>query len=106
MGSWGGLTMMDRRQLFCAAAAGAAILGRVRSSLAATYDLIIRSGRVIAPSLGINAIGDVAIAGGRIVAVEPNIPAAPPGTLAPPGQPLLPRRLHLHPPPHPPPTPA
>jgi N-acyl-D-aspartate/D-glutamate deacylase len=40
---------------------------------AATYDLVIKGGRVIDPSLGINAIGDVAIAAGRIAAVGDNI---------------------------------
>jgi dihydroorotase len=65
--------MMNRRQLLCSAAAGAAILARVSNSAAATYDLIIKGGRVIDPSLGINAMADVAISDGRIAAVEPNI---------------------------------
>jgi dihydroorotase len=63
---------MNRRQFGCAAA-GAAILARSPNARAATYDLVIKSGRVIDPSLGINTIGDVAIAGGRIAAVESNI---------------------------------
>ncbi len=39
------------------------------------YDLIIRGGRVIDPSVHLDAVRDIAIAGGRIVAVEPNIEA-------------------------------
>src|SRR6266568_4973124 len=72
--SEGGLAMMNRRELL-GAAVSAALIARVPNAFAATYDLIIKGGRVIDPSLGINAIGDVAIAGGRIAAVEPNIAA-------------------------------
>ena len=35
------------------------------------YDLIIRGGRVIDPSQHLDAIRDIAIRGGRIMAVEP-----------------------------------
>jgi adenine deaminase len=37
------------------------------------YDLIIKGGHVIDPSLRINEVRDVAISGGRIAAVEANI---------------------------------
>ena len=66
--------MMNRRQFFYAARRRCGDTRPARA-LAATYDLIIKGGRVIDPSLGINAIRDVAIAGGRIAAVEPNIAA-------------------------------
>jgi dihydroorotase len=65
--------MMNRRQFVLAAAAGPLLLGRAPKAFAATYDLIIRGGRVIDPSLGIDAIRDVAVAGGKIAAVEANI---------------------------------
>jgi dihydroorotase len=65
--------MLTRRRFFCTAAAGAAIFTRIPNVLAATYDLIVKGGRVIDPSLGIDAIRDVAIAGGRIAAVEADI---------------------------------
>ena len=65
--------MMNRRQFVSAAAAGAALFARVPNVLAATYDLIIRGGLVIDPSVGLDAIRDVAITGGKIVAVEANI---------------------------------
>src|ERR1700730_656778 len=69
----GGEVMMNRRRFLQASAAGAAVLTRMPKAFAATYDLVIKGGRVIDPSLGINAIGDVAIAAGRIAAVGDNI---------------------------------
>jgi dihydroorotase len=65
--------MLTRRRFFHAATAGAAMLTRIPNVLAATYDLVIKGGRVVDPSLGIDAIRDVAIAGSRIAAVEDNI---------------------------------
>src|SRR5262252_8686573 len=65
--------MLTRRRFVQAAVAGAAILARPPKASAATYDLFIKGGRIIDPSLGINAIGDVAIAAGRIAAVGANI---------------------------------
>lgn len=65
--------MMNRRQLV--GAAGAAFLLNGPRAFAATYDLIIRGGRVIDPSLNLNAVRDVAIVGGRIAAVEAGITA-------------------------------
>ena len=49
------------------------MFARIPNVLAATYDLVVKGGRVIDPSLGIDAVRDVAIAGGRIAAVEANI---------------------------------
>jgi dihydroorotase len=40
---------------------------------ATKYDLIVKGGRVIDPSLNIDSIRDVAVAGGKIAAVEANI---------------------------------
>jgi dihydroorotase len=65
--------MMNRRQILHAAAAGAAMMTRMRNAQAATYDLTIKGGRVIDPSVGLDGVRDVAIAGGRIVAVEADI---------------------------------
>jgi dihydroorotase len=65
--------MMNRRQFVRAAAAGTALLARASKAWAATYDLIIKGGRVIDPSAGLDAVRDVAIAAGKIVAVEANI---------------------------------
>ena len=66
--------MLNRRQFItAAAAAGAATFIRGTRLFAATYDLIIKGGRVIDPSLRIDGIRDVAISGGRIAAVETSI---------------------------------
>jgi len=64
--------MMNRRQVLCTAAA-AAVVARVRGARAATYDLVIKGGRVIDPSVGLDGVRDVAIAAGRIAAVEAGI---------------------------------
>ena len=68
--------MMNRRQFVAAAAAGAAMFARIPNVFAQSIELIIKGGRVVDPSIGLDAIRDVAIAGGRIVAVEPNIAAS------------------------------
>jgi dihydroorotase len=39
------------------------------------YDLLIKGGRVIDPAQGIDAIQDVAFAGGRVAAIAEEIPA-------------------------------
>ena len=65
--------MLTRRQLLGTAAAAAVLAAPVSNALAATYDLIIKGGHVIDPSLRINEVRDVAISGGRIAAVEANM---------------------------------
>src|SRR5215468_3669232 len=66
--------MMNRRQFLSTTVAAAAMLVHAPSAFAQmSYDLIIKGGRVIDPSVGLDALRDVAIAGGRIVAVETNI---------------------------------
>ncbi|MDB5808793.1 MAG: Dihydroorotase [Betaproteobacteria bacterium] len=65
--------MINRRQFISTAAAGAAMFARIPNVFAQSIDLIIKGGRVIDPSVQLDAIRDIAIAGGRIVAVEPNI---------------------------------
>ena len=65
--------MMTRRALLIAAAvAPFARPARVR---AATYDLILKGGRVIDPAQRVDRTADVAIAGGRIAAIQPSITA-------------------------------
>jgi dihydroorotase len=65
--------MMNRRQFVGSAAA--TFLAGVPKAFAATYDLIVKGGRVIDPSMGLDATRDIAISAGRIVAVEANIAA-------------------------------
>src|SRR5262249_59640018 len=65
--------MVDRRR-FAAAIAGAALLARMPTVFAAKpYDLLIRRGRIIDPSVGLDVVGDLAISGGRIAAIGPAI---------------------------------
>ena len=68
---------MNRRQFLTAAAGAVAIARapRVFAGQAKTFDLVIRGGRVIDPSVRLDAVADVAIAGARIAAVGPNLPA-------------------------------
>jgi len=44
--------------------------------MAQGFDLVLRGGRVIDPAQGIDAVCDVAVANGRIAAVQPDLPAA------------------------------
>ena len=67
--------MINRRQFLHVAAAGVATLGLPVNLRAARYDLIIRGGRVIDPSVRLDGSRDVAVMGGRIAAVEANLAA-------------------------------
>ena len=87
---------MNRRQLVCAAAAGAAIFARVPNVLAATYDLIIKGGLVIDPSVGLDAIRDVAIVGGKIAAVDANIAGDAKETIDARGKIVAPGLIDIH----------
>ena len=69
--------MMNRRRFFYSVAVAGAC-ARVPGALAASggkYDLVIKGGRVLDPSRKLDAIRDVAIARGRIVAVAPSVSA-------------------------------
>ncbi len=90
--------MMNRRRFLHAAAAGAALVARVPNAFAqaATYDLIIRGGRVIDPSLRIDAIRDVAIAQGRIAAVEASIAGNAAETIDARGKLVVPGLIDIH----------
>ena len=72
--------MLTRRSFFSVAAAGAATLsrfGRIPELVAADYDLLIKNGRVMDPSRQFDQKNcDVAIKGGRIAAIQPNLPAS------------------------------
>jgi dihydroorotase len=89
--------MLNRRQ-FVYAAAGAAVVARVADghAQAAKYDLIIKGGRVIDPSLRVDAIRDLAIAGGRIAAVEASIPAGAAETIDARGKVVVPGLIDIH----------
>src|SRR5215468_2272603 len=89
------MPMINRRQLV-GAAASAALLARVPNALAATYDLVIKGGRVIDPSVGVDAVRDVAIAGGKIVAVEADIKGDAGATVDARGKIVAPGLIDIH----------
>jgi dihydroorotase len=90
--------MLNRRRFLsvAAAGAGAAMFARTRKVFAASYDLIIRSGRVIDPSVRLDAIRDVAISGGRIVAVEAAVAGDAADTIDAHGKLVVPGLLDIH----------
>src|SRR2546428_1411992 len=88
--------MLNRRQFFSAAAAGAAMLARGPRAFAASYDLIIRGGRVIDPSVRLDAIRDVAISGGRIAAIEAALAGDAADTIDARGKLVVPGLLDIH----------
>src|SRR5262252_3311452 len=90
--------MLNRRQfLGTAAAASAAMLGHAPNALAQmSYELIIKGGRVIDPSVGIDAVRDVAISAGKIAAVAPNITADAADTIDARGKIVAPGLIDIH----------
>ena len=88
--------MMNRRQFVHAAAAGVVTLARGSTLLAADYDLIVKGGRVIDPSLRVNAVRDVAITSGRIALVEANIATGSAEVIDATGKLVVPGLLDVH----------
>jgi len=86
---------MNRRKLL-GAAAGILLFSRIPNALAQSYDLIIRGGRVIDPSIGLDGIRDVAIAGGRIAAVETSITSDATETIEASGKIVAPGLIDIH----------
>ena len=84
---------MNRRQFLCASAASFACIGHVS---AATYDLVIKGGRVIDPSVGLDAVRDVAIVAGRIAAVEADISGGDADTIDARGKIVAPGLIDIH----------
>ena len=89
---------MNRRQFVYASTVSATLLARGPRALAqgARYDLIIKGGRVIDPSVRLDAIRDVGIAAGRIVAIEPAIMATATDTLDARGKLVVPGLIDIH----------
>src|ERR1700685_3452694 len=88
--------MMNRRQFVRAGAAGAALLARVPKAFAATYDLIIKGGRVIDPSAGLDAVRDIAIVHGRVAAVAADIAGDAAQTIDAHGKIVTPGLIDIH----------
>ncbi|MEO8466610.1 MAG: amidohydrolase family protein [Gammaproteobacteria bacterium] len=90
--------MFNRRDLLAAAAAGAATAAFGSRAFAADvrYDLVIKGGRVIDPSLRLDGIRDLGIVQGRIAAVEPSIAAATAATIDARGKLVVPGLIDIH----------
>ena len=91
--------MLNRRQFLSAAAAGAATFARAPMIFAgqrAKYDLIIRGGRIIDPSVRLDGLRDLAISGGRIAAVEASIAADAADTIDARGRLVVPGLIDIH----------
>src|ERR1700730_12506570 len=92
-------TSWNRRQLLSAADASAATFARTPRTSAAQasrYDLMIKGGRVIDPSVRLDAIRGVAISGGRIAAVEAKITAEAAETIDARGKLVVPGLIDIH----------
>ena len=93
------MMMLNRRQFLSAAAASVATFARAPrafSAQAVRYDLIIRGGRVVDPSVRLDAIRDVAISGGRIAAVDASIAAEATDTIDARGKLVVPGLIDIH----------
>jgi dihydroorotase len=89
--------MVNRRE-FLRTAAGTVTFTRIAGGFpsAAGFDLIIRGGRVIDPSLRLDAVRDLAIAGGRIAAVEAGLRAEAIDTIDARGKIVVPGLIDIH----------
>ena len=86
---------INRRQFFFTAGI-AASLASSRAATTKKYDLVIKGGRVIDPARKLDAVRDVAIANGRIAAVEPNISADSSETIDARGKLVVPGLIDIH----------
>ena len=90
--------MLTRRDFVTGAAAGAALLmsGGRAFAQPARFNLLIKGGRVLDPSLRLDAVRDVGIAGGRIAAVEPSLTAGAASVLEARGKLVVPGLIDIH----------
>lgn len=94
------MTEMNRREFGWVVTGSVASLARglgaQRPGSAARYDLIVKGGRVVDPSVRLDAVRDVAITGGRIAAVEPSITADAGAVLDARGKLVVPGLIDVH----------
>jgi dihydroorotase len=90
--------MLNRRE-FCGAAAAVAAsvaFGSRAYAADARYDLVIKGGRVIDPSLRLDGIRDVGVVQGRIAAVETSIAGSAAETIDARGKLVVPGLIDIH----------
>ncbi len=85
---------MNRRQFIWTTAS--AISGVGASAAAPNYDLIVKGGRVIDPSRKLDGVRDVAIANGRIAAIESTISGDAAETIDAAGKLVVPGLIDIH----------
>ena len=88
--------MLNRRQFVYGTMASVVALARGSTTFATDYDLIIKGGRVIDPSLHVNALRDVAMTGGCIASVAANIDVAAAEMIDATGKLVVPGLLDVH----------
>lgn len=91
--------MMNRRQFLrntTSAVLATSLFARPFPAAAQSYDLILRGGRVIDPSLHLDSFADIAIAGGRIAAVASRISSGAAQEIDARGKLVLPGLLDVH----------
>ena len=88
--------MVNRRQFVYSATASVMALVRGPAAFAAEYDLLIKGGRVVDPSLHVNAILDLAITVGRIASIDNNIDADAMEVIDATGKLVVPGLLDVH----------
>jgi dihydroorotase len=86
---------MNRRRLLGSAVV-LALAARAPKSLAASYDLIVKGGRVIDPSTGLDGVRDVAIVGGHIAAVATDVDGDTTETIDARGKIVTPGLIDIH----------
>src|SRR5678815_5188972 len=87
---------MLSRRAFISGAAAIGVRAATAAAQARTYDLIIRGGRVIDPASRVDAVRDIAIAGGRIAAVAANVAGDAPDALDARGKLVVAGLLDIH----------
>jgi dihydroorotase len=87
--------MLNRRQIL-EAGAGLALLAHLPGARAQAPNLIIRGGRVIDPSVGLDAVRDITISAGRIAEIAPRISSSAAETLDASGRIVAPGLIDIH----------
>jgi dihydroorotase len=87
---------VTRREFIAATGAALASVAAARAAQSNRYDLIVTGGRVIDPAARLDAVRDVAIAGGRIAAVAANISGDAADTIDARGKLVVPGLLDIH----------
>ena len=86
--------MLNRRQFV--GAASAALFAGASNARAAVYDLLIKGGRVIDPSIELDAVRDIGIAGGSIVTIGTNLEGDAAQTIDARGKIVAPGLIDIH----------